>query len=451
VAATVKLAADRKLRAVKPRGDLLKSREKEEGRPQALTGLSLLTESPPTSEPTTGQSQAPAESATRTPTREGPQSPPPQSFDPRDGGFAPPPPEDFERSAGRRFSLRRIRGLEPPPAPFAPPAPQPVPAAKTSRSKRPRRHARPRTKAVVLKRVAYAFLGAGVLLLSFVAYQLWGTAFYEGHAQDQLRHELADRYGIRSAAGTAPTDVPENLQAEFGTTAHVAKPAPDPPVGQPVGLMTIPGIGMSNDAIIEGTGESQLEEGPGHYQGTPLPGQAGNSAIAGHRTTYAAPFFNLNLLQPGDPIFVVTPQGHFEYMVVNQEVVDPGDTAVLDAGTLPLLTLTTCNPRYSDTQRLVVVAVLHSSILASASAAANPSTGTAEPHGSPGGGGTLKEVIEALCWGALAVVVIVLTAIGWRRLWGLKAGLVLLVGLPAFVAALLVCFAHVSLALPQTF
>jgi sortase A len=443
----VKQAADRKLRAMKPRGALLKSREKEGVRPQALTGLSLLTESPPTFE-TTGQSQAPTESV---PAREGPQSPPRQAFDPLATGFAPPPHEDFERSAGRRFSLRRVRGLEPPPAPFAPPPPEPARTADATRSKRPRRHSRPRTKAIVLRRVAYVFLGAGLLLLSFVAYQLWGTAFYEGHAQDQLRHELADRYGIRSAAGSAPTDVPQNVQAEFGTTAHVAKPTPDPPVGQPVGLMTIPTIGMSNDAIVEGTGESQLEEGPGHYQGTPLPGQAGNSAIAGHRTTYAAPFFNLNLLQPGDPIFVVTPQGHFEYVVLHQELVDPGDTGVLDASTQPLLTLTTCNPRYSDTQRLVVVAQLHSSILSSATAAANLSTGTAEPHGSPSSGGTLKEVIEALCWGALAAAVAVLTAIGWRRLWGLKAGLVLLVGLPAFAAALLVCFAHVSLALPQTF
>jgi sortase A len=436
---------------VKQRGALLKSRQQKEGaRPGALTGLSLLTESPPVLDPTTVQSQAQAGSATQSPTRD-PQSPPQQSFDPRAGPFAPVSPQDFERSRGRRFRLRRARNLEPPLALFEPPPPEPPLTAHATRSTPPRRHSRRTTKAVMLRRVAYAFLGAGVLLLCFVAYQLWGTALYEGHAQDQLRHELADRYGIRSDPGSAASVVPQNLQAQFGTTAHVAKAMPDPPLGQPVGLLTIPSIGMSNDAIVEGTGEAQLEEGPGHYQGTPLPGESGNSAIAGHRTTYAAPFFNLNLLEPGDPIFVVTPQGHFEYVVLHQELVDPGDTGVLDASTQPLLTLTTCNPRYSDTQRLVVVAQLHSSILTSATTAANLSAGTGKPHGSPNGGGTLREVIEAVCWGALAAGVAVLTAIGWRRLWGPRAGLVLLVGLPACVAALLVCFAHVSLALPQTF
>jgi sortase A len=434
------LVADRKLLAVKPRGAPVKAREKEVVGFRPLTGLSLLTQTPTTREPTAAGLEAPV--------RQGVQSPTGHEVPPSPAPHFEPPPAQLAPSAGWNFQ-------GPPQGPSssvdgAVGARGKIKSARSTNRRRPQRHARrSSTKAAILRRTAYALLGAGALLLSFVAYQLWGTALYEGHAQAQLRQELQTKYGI--ASGTAQTTVPQSLQSQFGTSPHVAKTMPDPALGQPVGLMSIPRIGMTNDAIVEGTGEAQLEQGPGHYQGTPLPGETGNSAIAGHRTTYAAPFFNLNLLQPGDPIFIVTPQGHFEYVVGSQEVVDPGDTSVLDSSTQPLLTLTTCNPRYSATERLVVVARLRSSILTSGSAApARSTTPSREPHGSSGQS-TLKELVEALCWGALAAVLAVLTAIGWRRLWGLRAGLVLVVGLPAFVVTLLVCFAHVSLALPQTF
>ncbi len=136
----------------------------------------------------------------------------------------------------------------------------------------------------------------------------------------------------------------------------MAPNAPAPKVGSPIGLLTIPRIGMNAVAIVEGTDENQLQEGPGHYVGTPLPGEAGNAAIAGHRTTYGAPFYNLNELQAGDPITVQTSQGTFTYHVVTSHVVLPSNTAVLDASTSPELTLTTCNPRYSVGPRLVVLA-----------------------------------------------------------------------------------------------
>ena len=133
-------------------------------------------------------------------------------------------------------------------------------------------------------------------------------------------------------------------------TSQVAPTIAAPAVGQPIGFMTIPRLGMTNDAIVEGAGEAQLQEGPGHYTGTSLPGEAGNVAIAGHRTTYAHPFYNLNLMQPGDFIYITTTQGLFDYEVTSgPTVVPPTDVAVLDASTTPELTLTTCNPRYSAT------------------------------------------------------------------------------------------------------
>ncbi len=81
-------------------------------------------------------------------------------------------------------------------------------------------------------------------------------------------------------------------------TAEVAPTIPDPTVGSPVGILSIPKINLSM-VVVEGTGDAQLQAGPGHYTGTPLPGEAGNAAIAGHRTTYLHPFYNLNELVPG--------------------------------------------------------------------------------------------------------------------------------------------------------
>ena len=135
-----------------------------------------------------------------------------------------------------------------------------------------------------------------------------------------------------------------------------------------MGTITIPKIDLSM-VVVEGTGDAQLQTGPGHYPGTPLPGEDGNAAIAGHRTTYLHPFYNLNELVPGDPITVVTLQGIFLYHVTGSLAVPPTDVSVVAATRRPTLTLTTCNPRYSATQRLVVHAMLVASILAHPKAA----------------------------------------------------------------------------------
>ncbi|HEY5097462.1 MAG TPA: class E sortase, partial [Acidimicrobiales bacterium] len=111
---------------------------------------------------------------------------------------------------------------------------------------------------------------------------------------------------------------------------------------------------------------------------TPLPGQAGNAAIAGHRTTYLHPFYSLDVLAPGDLIFVTTLQGTFLYSVATTQVVLPTDVAVVDPTPTPQLTLTTCNPRYSASQRLVVHATLVASELAHPTA--TPVADVTKPH-----------------------------------------------------------------------
>jgi sortase A len=134
-------------------------------------------------------------------------------------------------------------------------------------------------------------------------------------------------------------------------------PGTVPVEGQPVGIIQIPKIAVDK-VVVEGTATADLRLGPGHYPGTPLPGQPGNAAIAGHRTTYGAPFYNLNELVPGDQIVVTTTQGRFCYDVTQVLVVKPSDVAVVAPTSTPELTLTTCNPRFSAAQRLVVQASL---------------------------------------------------------------------------------------------
>ncbi|MEA3020459.1 MAG: sortase [Actinomycetota bacterium] len=111
--------------------------------------------------------------------------------------------------------------------------------------------------------------------------------------------------------------------------------------------------------VVEGTTQSALRAGAGHYPQTPLPCEAGNVAIAGHRTTYGKPFHNLDLLKPGDTIVLDTPIGSCTYKITKPPfVVLPTDTTVVAKTAVPTLTLTTCHPKGSASHRLVVQAEL---------------------------------------------------------------------------------------------
>jgi sortase A len=109
---------------------------------------------------------------------------------------------------------------------------------------------------------------------------------------------------------------------------------------------------------VQGVEVPDLRKGPGHYPDSPMPGQLGNAAIAGHRTTYGAPFNRIDELVAGDEITIVTLAGTFHYHVTGQLVVSPKDVYVLDQTPTATLTLTTCNPKFSARQRLVVQAAL---------------------------------------------------------------------------------------------
>jgi sortase A len=197
--------------------------------------------------------------------------------------------------------------------------------------------------------IGRTLIALGTLILLFVAYQLWGTGLSEARSQDKLKDQFA--------ALAPPTTTPSTQPGAPSTTTTFPDAPPPAPTGQAVAIIRIPKIGVDK-AVVQGVALSDLKKGPGHYPTTPMPGQPGNAAIAGHRTTYGAPFFSLNELNKGDKIYVTTAQGAFEYHVRETKVVRPSEVSVLNATTDNRLTLTTCNPRFSASQRLVVVSDL---------------------------------------------------------------------------------------------
>ena len=192
-------------------------------------------------------------------------------------------------------------------------------------------------------------VAVGILILLLVAYQLWGTGIYEARQQSKLKSEFARSLEHQPATTTTTTGAPA-----ASTTTTTTLP---PPSGDAIAILRIPKIGVDS-AVVQGIERPDLRKGPGHYPLTPLPGQLGNAAIAGHRTTYGAPFYRLDELVKGDDISIRTAAGTYHYAVTGQLIVPPTDVSVLDATPDATLTLTTCNPRYSARQRLVVHATL---------------------------------------------------------------------------------------------
>lgn len=248
----------------------------------------------------------------------------------------------------------------------------------------------------IIGNIGRTLIGSGTLILLFVAYQLWGTALQERRAQGELSSEfdeaLAATLGnaadevvladdplptaleptaVTPAASVDPGSDERIRNGNLGTTdvidlsglpdtvvsANYGPPPPPAENGDAVAQIRIPRLGLTK-TIVHGVGTEDLKKGPGHYPGTPLPGQAGNAAIAGHRTTYGAPFEDLDQLEENDLIYVTTLQGSFVYRVTETIIVAPTDVYVLDPTRDNRLTLTTCHPKLTARQRMIVVAEL---------------------------------------------------------------------------------------------
>jgi sortase A len=341
--------------------------------------------------------------------------------------------------------------------------------------------------------IGRALLGAGVLVLLFVAYQLWGTGLQESRAQASLDRELEALFARASAA---PTTAPPTTTTPTTTTPTTATPTTTGPTttgptttgpttttdrpgtttgtgpgrtttttvapttttaapdltavlalvrsGDAIARLEIPKIGVDK-VVVEGVQTEELRKGPGHYRSTPLPGQPGNAAIAGHRTTYGAPFADIDQLQPGDEIIATTPQGRFVYKVKAQKaadgsvsghfIVSPTALYVLDQTEENLLTLTACHPKYSASQRIVVQAVL---VDTPAASTPRPATepGLTEPADpiageSPTEPGTPAPVADATldqglgsdngAWGPTAMWAITFSGLATLTWWALHA------------------------------
>ena len=200
----------------------------------------------------------------------------------------------------------------------------------------------------------------GVLLLAdAVTTLVWQepvSALYSRLQQGRLDDKLA------KLEGTEPTAVDRKVLSKLGTldrrlayAARALNRRTDD--GQPLGRIRIPSIGVSS-VVVAGTGTADLRLGPGHYPGTPLPGARGTVAIAGHRTTYGAPFRKLDKVGKGDRIEVRMPYGTFVYRVEQKRIVAPTALWVTRRTSYDRLILSACHPLYSAAQRIVVFARL---------------------------------------------------------------------------------------------
>ena len=230
------------------------------------------------------------------------------------------------------------------------------------------------------------------MALLFVAYELWVTDLLGGPGQEQLSEEIHEQWRghtHRRAAQPAPAESP----------APAPTPAPiDVGVGDPFAVLHIPRLGADySRVVVEGAAQVQLAQGPGHYIGTAMPGEQGNFAIAGHRVGRGSPFLDLDQMRPGDPIVVETADAWFVYRVLGdpatgdfdgdpsgipgQEIVRPADgrghrpdarRRGEDPASGAYLTLTTCHPKYSAQQRLIIHARLDGAPISKATAPDGP-------------------------------------------------------------------------------
>ena len=283
---------------------------------------------------------------------------------------------------------RNERPLRPPPPPLEPDVPR---------------------LALILGAIGKALILSGVIVLLFVVFQLWGTNLQEARAQDGLRDDLSERFDTLSAdfdtslLATPVLDADSDRaldgqiddggpragaddQTEDPIVDTTPVPAPSeideeilaalfPDDGDALARIEIPSIEVDK-VVVRGVAVADLRKGPGHYSQTSLPGNPGNASIAGHRTTYGAPFNRIDELVPGDEITVTSIQGEFTYRILDPTeayadeldqvdsigeghiIVNPSAVWVLGDFGDDRLTLTACHPKLSSRQRIIVAAEL---------------------------------------------------------------------------------------------
>ena len=215
----------------------------------------------------------------------------------------------------------------------------------------------------IFRRIGQLMIVLGILTLLFVVYQLWGTGFLTDRYQEGLENDFEEL--VEQVEQVELIDAPDEPGAESESEPDLAEFLWRSE-GEAIAHLNIPSLNLSK-TVVSGVGVQALRKGPGHYSHTPLPGMPGNSAIAGHRTTWGAPFGEINELEPGDEIIMQTVQGSFTYRVVEQMggrgyfIISPNRLDVLeqDFDAYPnRLTLISCHPKLTARQRIIVVAEL---------------------------------------------------------------------------------------------
>ena len=220
--------------------------------------------------------------------------------------------------------------------------------------------ARRRRRRGVLRALSTVLIAAGVLLVADTAATLlWQEPLSALYARIE-QGRLADRLQAVERAPVTPVE------------RRALKRLPDPArrlafearallrrlhEGDPLGRLRMPRLGVS-DVVVQGTAAGDLRKGPGHYPGTPLPGGRGTVAIAGHRTTYGAPFRHIDRLRPGDLLELAMPYALFTYRVERTQIVPPTALWVTRRVGYDRLVLSACHPLYSAAKRIVVFARL---------------------------------------------------------------------------------------------
>jgi sortase A len=218
---------------------------------------------------------------------------------------------------------------------------------------------RSRTRSL-LRALSTALIVSGTLLLADAgATLLWQepvSGVYSHVQQGELQSKLdtLDRLRPTPVEQRALKRLPDPTRRLAFSARSLDRRTDD---GDPVGKLLIDRIGLSS-VVVEGTDAGDLRKGPGHYPGTPLPGQRGTVAIAGHRTTYGAPFRKIDKVRPRDEIVLVMPYGRFTYRVERTRIVPPTAVWVTQRVSYDRLILSACHPLYSAAKRIVVFAKL---------------------------------------------------------------------------------------------
>lgn len=247
--------------------------------------------------------------------------------------------------------------------PAAEPAPQRVPV-----TRRTLRKSRRRTTLVGV--VGELLITAGVLVFLFLGWQLWLNDLIVGEQHREEAAELSDEWEAELAPlwneGNTPARDEPIEPVDYGVPVVPAKADN----GQQLAIMYVPRFGSDYQRTIsEGIDEKLVlnSKGIGRYPDTQQPGEPGNFAVAAHRTTYGKPFADIGELRVGDKIIIRTPDAYYTYAFRNMEYVWPSAVDVLnpvprEPDTVDvvdrIITLTSCNPRFSRAERIIAYGVL---------------------------------------------------------------------------------------------